>query len=29
VAKDSRQVVKTVATVPQMGGAVVTTELQP
>ena len=29
VAKDSRKVVKTVATLPQMGGAVVTTELQP
>jgi dipeptidyl aminopeptidase/acylaminoacyl peptidase len=29
VAKDSRKVVKTVATMPQMGGAVVTTELQP
>jgi dipeptidyl aminopeptidase/acylaminoacyl peptidase len=28
VAKDSRQVVKTVTTLPQMGGAVVTTELQ-
>jgi dipeptidyl aminopeptidase/acylaminoacyl peptidase len=28
VAKDSRKVVKTVATLPQMGGAVVTTELQ-
>jgi dipeptidyl aminopeptidase/acylaminoacyl peptidase len=29
VAKDSRRVVKTTATIPQMGGAVVTTELQP
>jgi dipeptidyl aminopeptidase/acylaminoacyl peptidase len=29
VAKDGRKVVKTVATLPQMGGAVVTTELQP
>jgi dipeptidyl aminopeptidase/acylaminoacyl peptidase len=29
VAKDTRKVVKTTATVPQMGGAVVTTELQP
>jgi hypothetical protein len=29
VAKDSRKVVKTVATLPQMGGAVVTAELQP
>jgi dipeptidyl aminopeptidase/acylaminoacyl peptidase len=29
VAKDSRKVVKTVATLPQMGGAVVTTELAP
>jgi dienelactone hydrolase len=29
VAKDSRKVVKTVATVPEMGGAVVTNELQP
>jgi dipeptidyl aminopeptidase/acylaminoacyl peptidase len=29
LAKDSRKVVKTVATLPQMGGAVVTTELQP
>ena len=29
VAKDSRKVVKVSATVPQMGGAVVTTELQP
>jgi dienelactone hydrolase len=29
VSKDSRKVVKTVATLPQMGGAVVTTELQP
>jgi len=29
VAKDSRKVVKTVATLPQMGGAVVTSELQP
>ena len=29
IAKDSRKVVKTVATLPQMGGAVVTTELQP
>ena len=29
VAKDSRKVVRTVATLPQMGGAVVTTELQP
>ena len=29
VAKDSRKVVKTVATLPEMGGAVVTTELQP
>jgi dipeptidyl aminopeptidase/acylaminoacyl peptidase len=29
VAKDSRKVVKTVTTVPEMGGAVVTTELQP
>jgi dipeptidyl aminopeptidase/acylaminoacyl peptidase len=28
VAKDSRKVVKTTATLPQMGGAVVTTELQ-
>jgi len=28
VAKDSRKVVKTMATLPQMGGAVVTTELQ-
>jgi dipeptidyl aminopeptidase/acylaminoacyl peptidase len=28
VAKDSRKVVKTVTTVPEMGGAVVTTELQ-
>ena len=29
VAKDSRKVVKTTATIPQMGGAVVTSELQP
>jgi hypothetical protein len=29
IAKDSRKVVKVSATVPQMGGAVVTTELQP
>jgi hypothetical protein len=29
VAKDSRKVVKTAATIPQMGGAVVTSELQP
>jgi dipeptidyl aminopeptidase/acylaminoacyl peptidase len=29
VAKDSRKVVKTLATLPEMGGAVVTTELQP
>ena len=29
VAKDTRKVVKTIATLPQMGGAVVTTELQP
>lgn len=29
VAKDSRKVVKTSATLPQMGGAVVTSELQP
>jgi dipeptidyl aminopeptidase/acylaminoacyl peptidase len=29
VAKDTRKVVKTTATIPQMGGAVVTTELQP
>ncbi len=29
VAKDTRKVVKTTATMPQMGGAVVTTELQP
>ena len=29
VAKDTRKVVKTTATLPQMGGAVVTTELQP
>jgi dipeptidyl aminopeptidase/acylaminoacyl peptidase len=29
VAKDTRKVVKTSATLPQMGGAVVTTELQP
>jgi hypothetical protein len=29
VAKDGRKVVKTVAKLPQMGGAVVTTELQP
>ncbi len=29
VAKDTRKVVKTKATIPQMGGAVVTTELQP
>ena len=29
VAQDSRKVVKTAATLPQMGGAVVTTELQP
>jgi hypothetical protein len=29
VAKDSRKVVKTSATIPQMGGAVVTSELQP
>jgi dipeptidyl aminopeptidase/acylaminoacyl peptidase len=29
VAKDSRKVVKTTATLPQMGGAVVTSELQP
>jgi len=29
VAKDTRKVVKTIATIPQMGGAVVTTELQP
>ena len=28
VAKDSRKVVKTVTTLPEMGGAVVTTELQ-
>jgi len=28
VAKDSRKVVKTITTIPQMGGAVVTTELQ-
>ena len=29
VAKDTRKVVKTITTLPQMGGAVVTTELQP
>jgi dipeptidyl aminopeptidase/acylaminoacyl peptidase len=29
IAKDTRKVVKTTATIPQMGGAVVTTELQP
>ena len=29
VAKDSRKVVKLSATLPQMGGAVVTSELQP
>ena len=29
VAKDSRKVVKISATLPQMGGAVVTSELQP
>ncbi len=29
VAKDSRRVVKTSATIPQMGGAVITSELQP
>jgi dienelactone hydrolase len=29
VAKDSRKVVKTSATIPQMGGAVITSELQP
>ncbi len=29
VAKDSRKVVKTTATLPQMGGAVITSELQP
>ncbi len=29
VAKDTRKVVKTTATIPQMGGAVVTSELQP
>ena len=29
IAKDTRKVVKTTATIPQMGGAIVTTELQP
>ena len=29
IATDSRKVVKTSATLPQMGGAVVTVELQP
>ena len=29
IAKDTRKVVKTTTTIPQMGGAVVTTELQP